>query len=130
MHTITSAAAAIRRGEITPVELLDQCFDRIDQLEERSHAWVFLDREGARTQAVRLTDELKHGLDRGPLHVTPIGVKAFFDFFDCPTAGGSKRGANSIARKDCPAIGRLRPAGAVLMGKPVTVAYAAFDPPV
>jgi aspartyl-tRNA(Asn)/glutamyl-tRNA(Gln) amidotransferase subunit A len=130
MHTITSAAAAIRRGEITPVELLDQCFDRIDQLEERIHAWVFLDREGARTQAVRLTDELKHGLDRGPLHGIPIGVKDLFDVFDWPTAAGSKRWANSIARQDCPAIARLRHAGAVLMGKTVTVAYAAFDPPV
>src|SRR5207245_591370 len=33
MHTIGSAAAAIRRGEITSVDLLDQCFERIDRLE-------------------------------------------------------------------------------------------------
>src|SRR5205085_2024561 len=60
----------------------------------------------------------------------PIGVKDLFDVFDWPTAAGSKRWANSYARQDCPAVARLREAGAVLMGKTVTVAYAAFDPPV
>ncbi len=72
MHTITSAAAAIRRGEITPVDLLDQCLERVDRLEERIRAWVLVDRERARADAVRLTDELSRGIDRGPLHGIPI----------------------------------------------------------
>lgn len=128
MHTIASAAAAIRKGEITPVDLLDRCLERIDQLEDRIRAWVLVDRERARADAVRLTDELKRGTDRGPLHGIPIGVKDLFDVFDWPTAAGSKRWAQSYARQDCPVIARLRQAGAVLMGKTVTVAYAAFDP--
>jgi Asp-tRNA(Asn)/Glu-tRNA(Gln) amidotransferase A subunit family amidase len=130
MYTITSAAAAFRNKTLTPVDLLEQCLARIDQLEERVRAWVFVDRERARADAVRLTNELKHGTNRGPLHGIPIGVKDLFDVFDWPTAAGSKRWANSYARQDCPAIARLRDAGAVLMGKTVTVAYAAFDPPV
>jgi aspartyl-tRNA(Asn)/glutamyl-tRNA(Gln) amidotransferase subunit A len=130
MQSITSAAAAIRAGELTPVDLLDQCLARVDQLEERIRAWVFVDRERARADAVRSTEELKRGIDRGLLHGIPIGVKDLFDVFDWPTAAGSKRWANSYARQDCPAIARLRDAGAVLMGKTVTVAYAAFDPPV
>ncbi|HEX3147042.1 MAG TPA: amidase [Gemmataceae bacterium] len=129
MHTIASAAAAIRQGEITPVELLDKCLARIDKLEPRIRAWVLVDRERARADAVRLADEMKRGIDRGPLHGIPIGVKDLYDVFDWPTAAGSKRWANSHARQDCPAIARLRQAGAVLMGKTVTVAYAAFDPP-
>jgi Asp-tRNA(Asn)/Glu-tRNA(Gln) amidotransferase A subunit family amidase len=129
MHTIASAAAAFRRGEITPVDLLDKCLARIDELEPRIRAWVLVDRERARADAVRLTDELKRGIDRGPLHGIPIGVKDLYDVFDWPTAAGSKRWANSYARQDCPAIARLRQGGAILMGKTVTVAYAAFDPP-
>lgn len=128
MNTIASAAAAIRRGEITPVDLLDRCLERIDRLDDRVWAWVLVDRERARADAVRLTDELKRGTDRGPLHGIPIGVKDLFDVFDWPTAAGSRRWANSYARQDCPAVARLRQAGAVLMGKTVTVAYAAFDP--
>lgn len=130
MHTITSAAAAIRQGKLTPVELLEQCLARVDELEERIRAWVLIDRERARADAVRLTEELKKGTDRGPLHGIPVGIKDLFDVFDWPTAAGSKRWANSFARQDCPAVARLREAGAVLMGKTVTVAYAAFDPPV
>ena len=46
MPTIESAAAAIRRGEITPVDLLEECLARIDRLEERVRAWVLVDRDG------------------------------------------------------------------------------------
>src|SRR4051794_36574266 len=130
MHSIASAAAAFRQGEFTPVDLLDQCLARIDRLEPRIRAWVLVDKERARADAVRLTDELKRGIDRGPLHGIPMGVKDLYDVFDWPTAAGSKRWANSVARQDCPAIARLREAGAVLVGKTVTVAWAAFDPPV
>lgn len=130
MTTIESAAAAMRRGELNPVDLLEECLARIDRLEERVRAWVFVDRDRARADAVRLTDELRKGTDRGPLHGIPVGVKDLFDVFDWPTAAGSKRWAQSYARQDCPAVARLRQAGAVLMGKTVTVAYAAFDPPV
>jgi aspartyl-tRNA(Asn)/glutamyl-tRNA(Gln) amidotransferase subunit A len=129
MHTIETAAAAIRRGELTPVELLDQCLARIDQLDDRIRAWVLVDRERARADAVRAAAELKAGTDRGPLHGIPVGIKDLFDVFDWPTAAGSKRWAQSYARQDCPAVAQLRQAGAVLMGKTVTVAYAAFDPP-
>jgi Asp-tRNA(Asn)/Glu-tRNA(Gln) amidotransferase A subunit family amidase len=130
MHSIESAGAAMRRGDLTPVDLLEACLARIDRLEERVRAWVLVDRERARADAVRLTDELRKGTDRGPLHGIPVGVKDLFDVFDWPTAAGSKRWAQSYARQDCPAVARLRQAGAVLMGKTVTVAYAAFDPPV
>lgn len=130
MHTIASAALAIRERTLTPVELLERCLERVHQLEDRIRAWVFVDKERARADAVRLTDELKKGIDRGPLHGIPIGVKDLFDVFDWPTAAGSKRWANSYARQDCPAVARLREAGAVFMGKTVTVAYAAFDPPI
>jgi len=129
-HTIASAAAAMRSGELTPVDLLEQCFARVDQLEERVRAWVFVDRERAHEHAVRATEEMKRHIYRGPLHGIPVGVKDLFDVFDWPTAAGSKRWASSYARQDCPAVARLRDAGAVLMGKTVTVAYAAFDPPV
>src|ERR1051325_2683068 len=128
--TITDAAGFIRRGELTPVELLEQCLARIDRYEDRVRAWVYLDRDGAREQAERLTAELKQNNYRGPLHGIPIGVKDIVDVFDMPTGCGSKRWANSYARHDANCVERLRAAGAVIMGKTVTTAYASFDPPV
>ena len=128
--TITAAAEFIRTGELTPSDLLEQCLARVDRYEERVKAWVHLDRDGAREQAARLTTELKQNGYRGPLHGIPVGIKDIIDVFDMPTGCGSKRWANSYARRDATCVERLRQAGAVIMGKTVTTAYASFDPPV
>jgi Asp-tRNA(Asn)/Glu-tRNA(Gln) amidotransferase A subunit family amidase len=129
-RTITEAAPLIRRGDITPTDLLDQCLARIDQYEAKVRAWVHIDREGAFEQADRLTAELKAGQNRGPLHGIPVGVKDIIDVFDMPTGCGSKLWANSYARRDATCVARLRQAGAIILGKTVTTAYASFDPPI
>jgi Asp-tRNA(Asn)/Glu-tRNA(Gln) amidotransferase A subunit family amidase len=130
MTTIHAAADEIRRGRVSPVELLDACLARIDRLEERVRAWVFVDRDGARADAGRLADELRRGQRRGPLHGIPLAVKDIFDVFDWPTAAGSRLWARSVARRDATVVERLRQAGAVFVGKTVTTQYASFDPPV
>jgi aspartyl-tRNA(Asn)/glutamyl-tRNA(Gln) amidotransferase subunit A len=127
---IHDAADAIRGGRLSPVELVEACLANIDRQEERVRAWVFVDRERAREDAERLTAERDQGRWRGPLHGIPVGVKDIFDVFDWPTAAGSRLWAQSIARRDATVIERLRQAGAVLLGKTVTTAYASFDPPV
>jgi aspartyl-tRNA(Asn)/glutamyl-tRNA(Gln) amidotransferase subunit A len=128
-RTIHEAAVALRDGKVTPLQLLDQCLERIDRYESKVHAWVFVDREAARAQAEAMTQELKGGSRRGPLHGIPIGVKDIYDVFDWPTAAGSKLWAQSYARQDAPVVQYLRSAGAVFVGKTVTTAYASFDPP-
>ncbi|HEY1187793.1 MAG TPA: amidase [Gemmata sp.] len=128
--TIADAAGFIRTGALTPSELLEQCLGRIDRYEERVRAWVHIDRAGAREHAARLTAEVQHNNYRGPLHGIPIGIKDIIDVFDMPTGCGSKRWAQSYARRDATCVERLRQAGAVILGKTVTTAYASFDPPV
>ena len=127
--TIAAAAPLIRSGELTPSELLEQCLRRIDIYEPAVQAWVYLDRERARRDAARLTDEAKAGRVRGPLHGVPVGVKDIIDVFDMPTGCGSKLWANSYARRDATVVERLRQAGAVILGKTVTTPYAYLDPP-
>jgi aspartyl-tRNA(Asn)/glutamyl-tRNA(Gln) amidotransferase subunit A len=128
--TISEAADQVRSGRVSPVELLDQCLERIDRLEQRVRAWVLVDRERARADAERLTKELRDGHWRGRLHGIPLGIKDIFDVFDWPTACGSRLWTHSIARHDATAVARLREAGAVFIGKTVTTQYASFDPPV
>jgi Asp-tRNA(Asn)/Glu-tRNA(Gln) amidotransferase A subunit family amidase len=128
MQTIHAAAADIRAGRLSPVDLLESCLERIDRYEPRLKAWVLVDRNGARAEAKRLADELKRGQYRGPLHGIPVGIKDIFDVFDWPTAAGSKLWANSIARQDATVVRKLREAGAVFVGKTVTTQYASFDP--
>jgi len=128
--TITAAAPLIRSGELTPSELLEQCLARVDQYEPKVRAWVHLDRERARREADQLTAEVKAGRYRGPLHGIPVGIKDIIDVFDMPTGCGSRLWANSYARRDATCVERLRQAGALILGKTVTTAYAYLDPPV
>src|SRR5262245_3791886 len=128
--TIHSAAEDIRAGRTTPLDVLDACLANIDRYEDRVHAWVFVDRDGARAQAQRLLDEMKHGQVRGPLDGITIGIKDIYDVSGWPTAAGSKLWASSVAREDATVVKRLRRAGTVFLGKTVTTQYASFDPPV
>jgi aspartyl-tRNA(Asn)/glutamyl-tRNA(Gln) amidotransferase subunit A len=127
--TIQTLAPAIRDRRLSCVELLERCLARIDEREPRVRAWVLVDRARARAEAARRDEELKHNQHRGPLHGIPLGIKDIVDVFDWPTACGSKLWQRSVARQDAPVVTRLRQAGAVLIGKTVTTAYASFDPP-
>src|SRR5262245_21466479 len=106
--TIHTAAAEIRQGRLTPVELLDACLARIDRHEPDVKAWVLVDRERARADAELLAAELKRGHRRGPLHGIPLGIKDIADVFDWPTAAGSRLWARSVARRDATVVERLR----------------------
>ena len=128
-QTITAVAPLLRRGEITPVDLVQSCFERIDRYESRVHAWAYLDRERAMADAQRLTQELQNGNNCGPLHGIPIGIKDIIDVFDMPTGCGSKHWAHSYARQDAACVAQLRQAGAIILGKTVTTPYAFLDPP-
>jgi Asp-tRNA(Asn)/Glu-tRNA(Gln) amidotransferase A subunit family amidase len=130
IKTIHEAAAAVRAGKTTPIDLVETCLGNIERLEGSVRAWVFVEADYARAEAKRLTEELRKGQNRGPLHGIPIGVKDIFDVFDWPTAAGSKLWEKSVARQDCEVIRRLRCAGAIFLGKTVTTQYASFDPPV
>jgi Asp-tRNA(Asn)/Glu-tRNA(Gln) amidotransferase A subunit family amidase len=127
-RTLHAAAAAIRDGSLTPATLLEECYARIDRYEPHVKAWVSVDREGARADAERLTAELRAGHDRGPLHGIPIGVKDIFDVAGWPTAAGFAPWSGAIARRDATAVAKLRQAGAIILGKTVTTAFACFDP--
>lgn len=130
LSTIHDAARRIYQKETTPTELLEQCFARIDALEDRVHAWVMIDREAVLRVAKEREQELDQKRYRGPLHGIPIGIKDIYDVFDWPTAAGSRLWQNSIARQDADSIRKLRQAGAIFLGKTVTTQYASFDPPV
>lgn len=130
LTTIEQASRAMCDGKLTPVALLDQCFERIDRHEPAVKAFVFVDRELARAEAERRDAELRQGYGRGPLHGIPIGVKDIFDVFDWPTAAGSRRWAQSYPRRDATVVERLRQGGAVFVGKTTTTQFASFDPAV
>jgi Asp-tRNA(Asn)/Glu-tRNA(Gln) amidotransferase A subunit family amidase len=129
--TITGLSPLLRTGERTCAEILERCLGRIDDREAEVRAWVVVDRDGAMQRARELDADLKNGLDRGPLHGIPIGIKDIIDVAGLPTCCGDPRDVDrEAAPADAPIVKRLREAGAIILGKTVTTAYAWVDPPV
>src|SRR5688572_30121727 len=126
--TLCDAAADIREGRITSVELVTDCLKQIDATDEKVQAWTFLDRDHAMRQAEAADEHRRHGRPTGSLHGVPVGIKDIFDTGDLPTEFGSPIWAGRTPRADAAAVARLRAAGAVIMGKTVTAEYAYFHP--
>lgn len=128
LFTIPQAAEAFRNGTLTPPALLETCLERIDRFDDQIRAWVLVDRDAAMESARRAEAELRSGTDRGLLHGIPLGIKDIIDVKGLPTKAGSPLREDHVAAEDAPIVAALRRAGAVLMGKTVTVEFACFDP--
>ena len=126
--SIVDAARELRAGELTPLELLDRCLEQIHKHEDAVHAWVLVDEAGARQTATERTREAALGQWRGPLHGIPVGIKDIIDVQGLATGAGSPLCGHQAAPADAPLVAALRRAGAVILGKTVTVEFACFDP--
>ena len=117
MHTVLSAADAVRRGETTSLDLVDASLDAIQRLNDATHAFIRVDADDARSAARRADDERRRGVDRGPLHGIPISLKDLIDVAGQTTTAGSRVLRDHVAAADAPIVTRLREAGAIFLGK-------------
>ena len=126
--TIKEASSAISTGELTSLQLVNSCLERIDTLEGKIQAWALVDREGALEAAHRLDKELQQGQRRGPLHGIPMGIKDIFYTTGLRTEAGSPSWSGFIPSYDATTVTRLKEAGAIVLGKTHTTQFAYFDP--
>jgi Asp-tRNA(Asn)/Glu-tRNA(Gln) amidotransferase A subunit family amidase len=121
----TDASRRIASRELSSVELVSACLERIAACEPELRAWAHLDSEAALAQARERDGEAP----RGPLHGLPVGVKDVIDTADLPTAYGSPIYAGHQPDRDADCVAWLREAGAVVLGKTVTTEFATYEPP-
>lgn len=122
--TASDAAALIRKGDLSSVELVSACLDRIEGFDARTGAWAFVDPDHALEQA-RLADQ---AAAVGPLHGVPVGLKDIIDTADMPTEYGSSLYRGHRPRNDAACAALLRAAGAVILGKTVTTEFGFRNP--
>lgn len=115
--TIAEAAAAIRAGQTSSVELTESCLAKIDQLNPSLNAFMTVTADIARRQAAQADDELRSGHDRGPLHGIPIAHKDLLCTMGVRTTSGSKIYSDYVPNFNATAVERLAEAGAVMLGK-------------
>jgi amidase len=123
--TMLEQAAAIRRGEISPVELVDHYLDRIDRLNETVGAFVHLAPDQARAAAKDAESALSSGAELPPLHGVPTAIKDLYLTADMPTGFGSGAIPPLELGIDEAHVTKLREAGMIFLGKTATPEFGA-----
>ena len=111
--TAAELAALISSGEVSAVEVAQAHLDRIDQVDDKVHAFLHVDRDGALAQA-RAVDEKKVS---SPLAGVPLALKDVFVTEGVPTTCGSRILEGWIPPYDATVTRRLKEAGVVILGK-------------
>jgi aspartyl-tRNA(Asn)/glutamyl-tRNA(Gln) amidotransferase subunit A len=111
-------AELIRMRRVSSLEVTEACLARIDLLDPHRLAYVTVLRDTARTAAAQADADLAKGHAIGPLHGVPVSVKDALLVPGTPTTVGSEllRGY-SPPEREATCVGRLRQAGAVILGK-------------
>jgi Asp-tRNA(Asn)/Glu-tRNA(Gln) amidotransferase A subunit family amidase len=126
--TATETARLIAGGALTSEDHVRACLARIEEVEPAVQAWAHLDPDFALEQARDADQRRMRGLPCGPLHGVAVGIKDIIDVRGLPTGDGTVLHAGRIARGDATVVGRLRAAGAVILGKTVTTELATDAP--
>src|SRR5271165_6284880 len=117
MLSLADAAAKIRSGSLSPVELTRACLDRVERLNPVLNAFITVTADLAMEQARQAEREILAGDWRGPLHGIPIALKDLIDVAGVPTTAASNQLRNHIASEDAAIVTQLKRAGAVILGK-------------
>jgi amidase len=120
-ETATRLARAIRNGRLSSVEATKMHLERIARLNGPLNALVVVDGDGA-MKAARAADHARakskgKNAGLGPLNGVPITIKEAFDVNGLATTSSHPPLKHNVARADATLVGRLRAAGAVILGK-------------
>jgi Asp-tRNA(Asn)/Glu-tRNA(Gln) amidotransferase A subunit family amidase len=115
-HGIAEVVRKIRTREISPREVIDAHLERIEKLQPKLNAFVHVDAEGARRQALAAEACALRGDPRGALHGVVLSIKSCIDVAGWPCPAGSRLRADYVACEDAVLVSRLRAAGAILVG--------------
>ncbi|MFE2180079.1 Asp-tRNA(Asn)/Glu-tRNA(Gln) amidotransferase subunit GatA [Streptomyces sp. NPDC059455] len=115
--TAAEIAARIASGEVTAVEVTEAHLARIEAVDEKVHAFLHVDREGALAQARAVDAKRERGAELGPLAGVPLALKDIFTTKGIPTTVGSKILDGWIPPYDATVTQRLRDADVIVLGK-------------
>ncbi|MBS0519232.1 MAG: amidase [Proteobacteria bacterium] len=103
--------------EISPVELLEASLQRIKRLNPAVNAVTAMCVERARKEAKAAETAVRRGEDLPLLHGLPTGIKDLEETKDLLTTYGSPLYRDFVPSWDNVMVGRVRAAGAVVVGK-------------
>ncbi len=113
--SLLEISKSLQMRQIKVREVVEACFDRIDQTEPKINALLCMDKESCLSRALEMD---KSGPDPDkPLWGVPITVKDVFCTKEFPTTCGSKILENFQPCYEATLVEKLKNAGAVILGK-------------
>jgi aspartyl-tRNA(Asn)/glutamyl-tRNA(Gln) amidotransferase subunit A len=111
--SLTEAADAVARREVTATALLESCLAEIDAHESTVNATIWIDREGAHEAAAAADEQVASGTKLGKLHGIPLAHKdMYYQAGKVSTCGSLIRGA-WVAERTATVLERLHDAGSI-----------------
>jgi len=114
--SIVDLAAAVRSGERSVVDTVDEAVAAAETLQPRLNTFTSIDRPGAIARAEELDRRIAAGEDVGPLAGIPIGLKDLIDQAGIPNTNGAAF-EPAVPDTSATVVDRLEAAGAVIIGR-------------
>ncbi|HHT02164.1 MAG TPA: Asp-tRNA(Asn)/Glu-tRNA(Gln) amidotransferase subunit GatA [Firmicutes bacterium] len=107
----------IASGAVQATEVVEDVFDRIEQVEGKVRAYLTLNKEAALQQARRIDEQVAHGEEIDPLAGVPVALKDNICTKGLRTTCASRFLESFQPPYDATVVERLRARGAVILGK-------------
>jgi amidase len=121
----TEARALIGSKALSPVELVESCLRRVEEVNAQVNGIVAIDRERAHSEARTAERAVLRGEALGPLHGLPVAVKDLVETQGLRTTFGSKVYEHHVPARDEGIVASLRKAGAIVCMKANTPEWGA-----
>ncbi len=115
--TAAETATAVASGDVSAVEVAQAHLDRIGAVDDRVHAFLHVDTEGALAQAAAVDAARAAGEALSPLAGVPLALKDVMTQKGIPTTCGSRILEGWRPPYDATVTARLKGAGVVILGK-------------
>ncbi len=122
--SIGEMISMIVSGNLSPMNIAEECIKRIEEYGDFSKVWVSSGKEGLLQQAKLSMDKLASGIQAGLLESIPVGVKDIFNTIDYPTQMGSPLWKGFTPGNDARVVYYLKKEGALIPGKTDTAEFA------
>jgi len=116
----TKAAALIRARKLSPVDYVETVLKAIEHAQPKLNCFRVVMADEARRDARLAEKAVTDGARLGPLHGVPVSIKDLVDVAGVHTRHGSAIFEDNVAARDDVLVGRLRAAGAIVIGKATT----------
>ncbi|WP_345797334.1 amidase [Castellaniella sp. MT123] len=121
--SVAQLLGAYQARTLSPVEVAQAYFARIERHDSKLHAYVQLTRDLALSQARQAERAYAAGSAGAALEGVPISIKDAFHVAGIQTTLGSEVYRGQISKSDSGLVRRLRASGAVFLGKTNTAEF-------